>query len=142
MAGQHAFLSPSWILAARKIRDEFASSGAAGPDAPSIRMNLTVTEVPFEPATMHAHVDSSSGTLDLDEGHLDNPDVVVTSDYVTTRSLFVDQDPAAAMGAFMSGKIRVQGELAKLLALQTSVPADAEGPVREIAARIKAMTLP
>ena len=139
MAKQHAFLSNSWIVAARAIRDEFVGSA---PEAPSIRMNLTVTDVPFDPAILQAHVDSSSGTIDLDEGHLDNADVVVTADYATTRSLFVDQDPAAAMAAFMGGKIRVQGDLAKLLALQTSVPADAEGPVRDIAHRIKEMTLP
>ena len=137
-AAQHAFLSPGWIAGARKIRDEYAGQV---PEAASLRMNLTVTDVPFGDETLHAHVDSTSGTLDLDEGHLENAEVVVTSDYATTRTLFVDQDPAAAMVAFMGGKIRIQGDLAKLLAMQSQDPSEAEGPVREVAARIRAMTL-
>jgi SCP-2 sterol transfer family len=136
---QHAFLSPGWIAAAREIRDAYAGQV---PEAPSLRMNLTVTDVPFDADTMHAHVDSSSGTFDLDEGHLDDAEVTVTSDYATTRTLFVDQDPAAAMAAFMGGKIRVQGDLAKLLALQASVPSDAGDAVKEVGEKIRTMTLP
>lgn len=105
-------------------------------------MNLTVTDVPFETETLHAHVDTTSGVLDVDQDHLLDADVVITADYATTKSLFVGQDPAAVMQAFMSGKIRVQGDLAKLLALQASVPADAEGPVRDVALKISAMTAP
>ncbi len=136
---QHAFLSSGWIQEARRIRDEQRSE--IGPPPP-IRMNLTVTDVPFETETLHAHVDTTSGVLDVDQDHLLDADVVITADYATTKSLFVGQDPAAVMQAFMSGKIRVQGDLAKLLALQASVPADAEGPVRDVAQRISAMTAP
>ena len=136
---QHAFLSSGWIQEARRIRDEQRSE--IGPPPP-IRMNLTVTEVPFETETLHAHVDTTSGVLDVDQDHLLDADVVITADYATTKSLFVGQDPAAVMQAFMSGKIRVQGDLAKLLALQASVPTDAEGPVRDVAQRISAMTAP
>lgn len=136
---QHAFLSSGWIQEARRIRDEQSSEIAA---PPPIRLNLTVTEVPFDTEILHAHVDTTSGVLSVDQYHLENADVVITADYVTTKSLFVGQDPAAVMQAFMSGKIRVQGDLAKLLALQASVPADAEGPVREVAERISAMTAP
>lgn len=136
---QHAFLSSGWIQEARRIRDEQRSE--IGPPPP-IRMNLTVTDVPFETETLHAHVDTTSGVLDVDQDHLLDADVVITADYATTKSLFVGQDPAAVMQAFMSGKIRVQGDLAKLLALQASVPTDAEGPVRDVAQRISAMTAP
>ncbi len=106
-------------------------------------MNLIVTDVPFGTATMHAHVDSTSGTLDLDEGHLENPEVTVSADYITVRAMLVDQDPAAAMAAFMGGKIRVQGDLAKLLALQAQVGTpdpDARAAAEAVAARIKAIT--
>ena len=105
-------------------------------------MNLIVTDVPFGTATMHAHVDSTSGKLDLDEGHLENPEVTVSADYVTVRALLVDQDPAAAMAAFMGGRIRVQGDLGKLLALQAQVGThpDARAAAEAVAARIKAIT--
>lgn len=135
-----AFLSDEWIAAARAIRDEF--SGDA-PAAPPITMNLIVTDVPFGEATMHAHVDSSGGTLDLDEGHLEKAEVTVSADYATVKSLLVDQDQAAAMSAFLNGKIRVQGDLAKLLALQaqaTGVDAAARASAEQVAARVKAIT--
>jgi hypothetical protein len=137
---QHAFLSDSWIAEARKIRDEFA---ARTPEAPTVRINMVVTDVPFGAGTLNAHLDSSSGQIVFEEGHLDKPDATVTSDYVTIRTIFVEQDQAAAMQAFMGGKIRVQGDLAKLLALQAgtqSLNPDDEAIVREAAARVRAMT--
>ena len=38
--------------------------------------------------------------------------------------LFVDRDPAAGMQAFMAGKIVVQGDMMKIMALQTAMPND------------------
>ena len=137
---KYAFLSEKWIVAARKIRDEFS---ADAPAAPSVTMNLIVTEVPFDEPTMHAHVDSRSGTLDLDEGHLDQAEVTVSADYHTVKSLLVDQDAAAAMSAFLNGKIRVQGDLGKLLALQAhagTIDSSARNAAEEIVARVKAIT--
>jgi putative sterol carrier protein len=73
----------------------------------------------------------------LELGHLENPDVTVTLPYDTARSLLVDQDQQAAMQAFMSGKIKVEGDMMKLMALQTT----AIDPVAlEAAQRIKEIT--
>ena len=140
VVARYPFLSERWIAEARKIRDEF---GASAPAAPPVRMNLIVTEVPFGDATMHAHVDSSTGTLSLDEGHLENPEVTVSADYTTVKGLLVDQDPAIAMSAFMNGKIRVQGDLGKLLALQAQASApdpESRAAAEAVAARIKTIT--
>ena len=137
---KYEFLSEKWIVAARKIRDEFS---ADAPAAPSVTMNLIVTEVPFDESTMHAHVDSRDGTLDLDEGHLEEAEVTVSADYATVRALLVDQDAAVAMSAFLNGKIRVQGDLGKLLALQTQVGGvdpSARNAAEAVAARVKAIT--
>ena len=134
------FLSDRWIGEARKIREEFS---AVAPSVPPLLMNLIVTDVPFGTATMHAHIDTTSGKVDLDEGHLENPEVTVSADYVTVRALLVDQDPAAAMSAFMGGRIRVQGDLGKLLALQAQVGTpdpEARAAAEAVAARIKAIT--
>jgi putative sterol carrier protein len=136
---QYAFLSDKWITEARKIRDSFSDDL---PDAPPMRMNLVINEVPFGDGSIDAHLDTTTGRVDLDEGHIEKPDVSITADYATAKSLFVEQDPAAAMQAFMSGKIRVQGDLAKLLALtQTAtVPEGAEDIAAKVAARIKDIT--
>jgi len=112
----HQFLSPEWIEAARAIRQELDDQ--APPPAQSVRMNQVITDVPFGTGVIHAHLDTTAGDIELEEGHLDAPDVTLTTDYATARSLFVDWDPQAGMQAFMAGKIKVQGDLSKLLAMQ------------------------
>jgi hypothetical protein len=88
-------------------------------------MNLTITEVPFGAGTIDAHMDTTSGELELDLGHLDGSDVTATLDYDTAKAMMVDADPQAAMQAFMAGKIKLQGDLTKAMAMQSG-PADPE----------------
>jgi len=114
----HQFLSPEWMEAAREIREEL--DGQVPPPEHAVRMNQVITDVPFGTGVLHAHLDTTAGDIELEEGHLDQPDVTVTTDYATARSLFVDWDPQAGMQAFMAGKIKVQGDLSKLLAMQQS----------------------
>ncbi len=153
---QYIFLSDEWMAAARKIRDKHLSeatgvlngviSGGMDPSAVSVRMNQIITDVPFGDGVVDAHIDSSSGSLSLDVGHLENPDVTVTVDYVTAKALFVDQDMSIAMQAFMSGKIRVDGDLAKLLALQAAgtqqLPDSVGNTAQQVAEALKAITAP
>ena len=115
----HEFLSPEWITAVRELRDLHPEAGSAIPLA--VRMNLVVNEGP-DGTLSHAHVDSSSGALIIEEGHLDEPDLRVTVDFLTARALLVDGNPQAAMSAFMAGKIRIEGDMAKLMVLQGAGP--------------------
>jgi putative sterol carrier protein len=116
----HEFLSDGWIKEARKIRDRHREAAeSALPPGVSVRMNQIITEVPFGEGVIDAHIDSTTGSLTLDLGHVEQPDVTLTVDYATARALFVEQDVQAAMSAFMSGKIRVDGDITKLLALQS-----------------------
>ena len=144
----YPFLSDEWIAAARQIRAE-ASSAAAGQAQPVppvvVRMNQVITEVPFGDGSLAAHLDTTSGTLDMETGHLDNPDVTVTLDYDTAKAIFVDGTLEAGMKAFMDGKVRVQGDMAKLIAaLQQLAPADPaavdRGAIDEVQRRIKEIT--
>ncbi|MGY6499348.1 MAG: hypothetical protein ACXIVQ_00415 [Acidimicrobiales bacterium] len=112
----YVFLSPEWVEAARRIRDDHAADLPAPPVA--VRMNVIVTEAPFDDPTLRAHVDTSGGEMVLDMGHLDDVTLTVTVDYATARRIFVDQDQAAAMEAFMTGRIVVDGDLTQMLALQ------------------------
>jgi putative sterol carrier protein len=133
---QYPFLSAEWTAEAKKIQKEFEGKGA--PPPASMRMNLVITEVPFdEVESIDAHMDTSSGQLKLDLGHLDEPEVKVTLDYATAKAILVDGNPQAGMQAFMAGKIKVEGDMSKLLALQ-SAPAD---PVAaEVSERMRAIT--
>lgn len=128
------FLSDEWVSEARKIRAEF--KGLSARLANPVRINLLITEVP-ETGEMDAHVDTSQGEPDIERGHLDNPDLTVTLDYQTAKALLIEGNGQAAMQAFMAGKVRVDGDMSKLLAMQGSSPL---GETEELAARIRAIT--
>ncbi len=63
-------------------------------------MNQIINEVPFGEGVIHAHVDTSSGQLDIDTGHLESPDLTVTLNYETAKSILIDGDAQAAMTRF------------------------------------------
>jgi hypothetical protein len=135
----YPFLSDEWIAEARKIRAESASPEA--PEAPApVRMNQVITDVPFGSGRLDAHLDTSSGTLEMETGHLEHADVTVTLDYDTAKAIFVDGTLEAGMRAFMDGKVRVQGDMAKLIsALQQLAPPDPDA-VDQAQARIREIT--
>jgi len=129
----YPFLSDEWIDAAKAIRAEHP--GAPVPHV--MKMNMVITEVPFGEGTINAHMDTTSGELDLDTGHLEGEDLTVTVDYTTAKAIFVDGNPQAGMQAFMAGKIKVVGDMTKMMAMQTAQP----DPVQlEVAAAISAIT--
>jgi hypothetical protein len=129
------FLSPEWIAEVKTIRDKYAGQGT--PLAQKVRMNLVVTGAPFGDGQVRAHVDTTSGDLLVEQGSLDAAEVTVTTDYETARKLFVDQDQQAAMQAFLGGKVKVQGDMTKLLALQGAAP---DATAQQIADEVKAIT--
>jgi hypothetical protein len=132
----HPFLSDEWMNAAKEIRAKY--EGQVPPVTASIRINQVVTDVPFGTGTVNSYLDTSSGGVVMELGELETPDATVTTDYATAKAMFVDQDPAAGMQAFMSGKIKVQGDMMKLMAMQTSMPNDEVS--QRIAEEIKAIT--
>jgi hypothetical protein len=137
----YPFLSEEWIAEARKIRAELAPPPADAVTPPaSVRMNQVITDVPFGDGTLDAHLDTSSGTLEMETGHLEHADVTVTLDYATAKAIFVDGTLEAGMKAFMDGKVRVQGDMTKLIsALQQLAPPD-PGAVDQAQARIRDIT--
>ena len=115
----YKFLSDEWVEAARKIRGELDSPATA---PQPVKMNLVITDVPFGEGAVDAHMDTTSGELELETGHLDAPDVTATLDYETAKAIMVDANPQAAMQAFMAGKIKLQGDMTKAMALQAGPP--------------------
>jgi putative sterol carrier protein len=114
-----AFLSDEWISETRKLREQNRSQATAAPTGPPIRMNLVVTDVPHGENEVLAHLDTSSGDADVDLGLLENPEVSVTVDYATAKSVLVDGDLGAAMEAMQLGRVQIDGDMMKLMALSS-----------------------
>jgi putative sterol carrier protein len=133
----YPFLSDEWLNEARAIRAEY--QGKTPPIPHVVRMNLVVTQVPFSDEDILAHLDTSSGELELDTGHLETQDLKVTVDYDTAKAILIEGNPQAGMQAFMQGKVRVEGDMAKLMAL-TSSPGAADANAAELAQRLRDIT--
>jgi hypothetical protein len=138
VADTHVFLTNSWIEAARAIR-EASEVDTSTPH--SVRMNLIIIETPdhpeFEENTFRGHMDTTSGELVMDTGHLEESDLTVTVEYDVAKAIFVDQNPQAGMQAFMSGKVKVDGDITKMMAMQNTTP---DPGAIEVANKIKDIT--
>jgi len=129
------FLSDEWVAEARRIREEYEGKGAVVPH--QMRMNLVVTEVPFGPGDIDAHLDTTEGAVKLERGHIEIVDLKVTIDYVTAKAILVEGNPQAGMQAFMAGRIKVDGDMSKLMALQGAAP---DPTAAEMAVRLREIT--
>ena len=54
----------------------------------------------------------------MGQGLVDDADVTLTTDYATAKDVFVSGNQQAGMQAFMAGKVKVQGDMTKLMAGQ------------------------
>lgn len=135
----YPFLSPPWIEAARALRAEYSG---AEPSAPvEARINVVVTDIPHgDESELEGHIDTSSGQTIIEHGHLDDPELTVTIDYSTARAAFVTRDQQQVMQAFLTGKILVDGDATKILALQPNPQADIDPQVVELYRRLEALT--
>jgi hypothetical protein len=115
-----AFLSEAWLAEARRLRREHAGNRDGPQDGSPhrIRVNQVVTGVPFGDGTLHVHLDTSGGAAVLEVGHIADPDVTITLDYQVARAIFVERNPQAPMRAFMTGQLRVDGDVTALIDVQ------------------------
>lgn len=107
---QHPFLSEPWFAAVEELRDDQPAPPSALAD---LILNITVTGGPD--GDVDAHL--AAGTVD--RGHVEGAPTKLTVPYETAKKLFVDGDQSAAMQAFMSGQIKVEGDMTKVMTLQT-----------------------
>ena len=114
------FLSAEWIAAAAEIRARYADQ--APPISVSVRINLEVTDTALGDDAVLAHIDTSSGEFVFDLGHLDDADTGVLTDYEVAKALVLGAEQAALMQAFMEGRVRINGDMTRLLVLQASLP--------------------
>ena len=112
MADKYPFLSDEWFSAAEKLIEEH---GAGAPPSANVCMNL---EVDNGGEVITFHMGSRDGATLFGKGHDDSADVTLSTDMETARKVFVEADQQAGMQAFMSGKVKVQGDMMKLMSAQ------------------------
>jgi len=135
----HPFLSPEWITAARELRAEYAEQ--LPEPMVAARINVVITAIPHgESDVMEGRIDTTEGQTIIEYGHLDEPDLTVTVDYDTAKAAFVTRDQEALMQAFFGGKILVEGDVSKLLALQATPPGEIDHLVIEMYEKLNAFT--
>jgi hypothetical protein len=134
---KYPFLSDEWLVEARKIREEY--KGKVPAMAHMVKMNQVITDVPFGPGTIDLHMDTTSGQIEMDTGHIEGADLKVTLDYPTAKAILVDGNPQAGMQAFMAGRIKVEGDMTKLMAFQAAA-ATPDPVAAEVAKRIQDVT--
>jgi len=105
----YEFLSDEWMDAIEALRAEAPEPPAATKD---LVLNLVVTDTPF--GEREAHMAGGQ----FERGLHDSAPTKLTVPYEVAKSVFIAGDQQAAMQAFMSGKIKVEGDMSKLMAMQ------------------------
>jgi hypothetical protein len=110
----HEFLSDEWFAEVDKLRADNPVPPQTGPGA-DIVLNITVTGAPSGDKDIHL----SGG--DFGDGHVEAP-TKMTVPYEVAKKVFIEQDQQAGMQAFMQGQIKVEGDMSKIMAMQTAQP--------------------
>jgi putative sterol carrier protein len=111
------FLSDEWFAKVKELTD--AAGEMEIPAAlKDLTFNLTVS-LP-EGGDKNAHMKGGQ----FGQGHKDGAPVTVILPAEFARKIFVEGDQQAGMQAFMSGQMRVEGDVTKLMVLQTIQPSD------------------
>jgi len=113
---RHAFLSDEWFAEVDKL---IADAG-----------DLQIPE-PMRTAEVNIIVTSAKGDTKLymkdglfKRGHEPSYTTSLTLSEEIARKIFVDGDTAAGVQAFLEGNITVEGDLAKVVAMQTVEPSE------------------
>ena len=112
---QHQFLSDEWFAAVEALVSEHRERTDV--TFTDLSMNLVVTATPFGPE-QRLFVGAREGHGYWGPGHEAGADVTVTTDYETAKEVLFSGDQNAGMAAFLAGRVKIQGDLAKLLASQ------------------------
>jgi hypothetical protein len=112
----YAFLSDDWFAEVDRI---VTANEVEIPTHADLSVNLIVTETPFGEDRL-LHIGTHDGHASWGRDHVDHADLTLTTDYLTARDILISANPQTGMQAFMEGKVKVQGDLTKLMAAQVA----------------------
>lgn len=126
----HVFLSDDWFAAMQSILDEVGEPELA-PAMKDIQLNIVVTGGP-----------DGDREVSLQGGHfhqglVDGAPTKLIVPFEVARSIFIEGNQQAAMQAFMGGKVRVEGDISKVMAMQSVAPSESQEAFQ---ARLKGIT--
>lgn len=126
----HKFLSDGWFQAADAIYDEVS------PPVPDIVKDLVINfRIKGGPdGDVEMRMDGGR----MVKGSAASAPTTVSVPYEVASKMMVDQDPNAAMQAFMSGQIQVEGDMSRIMMLQAAGPPSPES--LEVQRRVREMT--
>jgi hypothetical protein len=125
------FLSESWFSEVEKIRAEVGEVPV--PDAvKNIKLNIVVTEHPEGEKQLHM----AAG--DFKQGLLDDAPTKLTVPFPVAKAIFVNGDQQAGMQAFMSGQIKIEGDMSVMMQMQAAGPPSPQA--QTLQQRIKEVT--
>jgi hypothetical protein len=112
-----AFLSDEWFA---KVAELTAAAGALNvpPSLASLALNLAVT------GTTSGTVEMCLNGGNFEKGLNGSAPTKLTLPVDLARRIFLENDQSAGMQGFMSGQIRVEGDMSKLMAMQTARPSE------------------
>ena len=125
----HVFLSDDWFDAVEGLRDEMPEPPAALKD---LVINIVVAGGPDGDREIHM------ARGQFERGLAEGAPTKLTVPFDVAKSMFIDGNQQAGMQAFMSGQIKVEGDMSRLMAMQA-----AGGPTPEqiaVQEKLKALT--
>ena len=108
---KYPFLSDDWFVEVEKL---VAEHGADAPVGNPVVVNVVVTDTPIGDER-EMHMGAKDGKGEMGRGLVGDADVTLTTDYGTARDVFGSGNQQAGMQAFMAGKVKVQGDMTKLM---------------------------
>jgi hypothetical protein len=126
----HTFLSDEWFDAVEGLRDE-------APEPPPAMKELTLNIVVAGGPDGDREIHMTGGQFE--RGLVDSAPTKLTVPYDVAKSMFIDGNQQAGMQAFMSGQIKVEGDMSKLMAMQAGGGAPS-AEQQEFQAKIKELT--
>jgi hypothetical protein len=111
------FLSDEWFTKVKELTED-AGEIEVPAGLKDLILNLTVSFPDGSEQKVHMHGGQ------FDKGHHADAPVTVLLPAEAARKVFLEADQQAGMQAFMSGQMRVEGDVTKLMVLQTVQPTD------------------
>lgn len=122
------YLSDEWFAKVEELAKEV---NLEVPEAmAAMKINMTVT-------SDQGDCKFAMGGGKIQKGHLDDAPTKITVPYDLAFKMFVKEDKQAGMQAFMSGKMKIEGDMSKMMAMQSIQPTASQKLLQE---KIKEVT--